>query len=400
MKKYLPLLAAALALTACTAAPAETAAPAATPPAESVTAETAQMNAFPVGTLRSPREADDAEAFYSLYSDSETHKYQMLRIDYAKAEQEKMCEVDHESAYSCFTANGNAVVVWSDSDQYGFTVISRDGTTQDQPIEREFNVDVYDENAAYELTSKSCFRLDLQSGEITRTDAPLTQLCAVYGIVDNKVFVSRYVTDTPLPDPNDMSYAEMYQAIIQNSMIEFDLYDIATNTIQKLFDWEYGSNEAGSAQYIGSRGSVVYFTMSQWDGNESPPITNALRGFDIATGTWQEVHAESAAPGYFGPLGLSRDGQLEYVVLNWGTGTLAFYKLADGTTYEVPYRDTSYGDSSNGGFPIALTGDGRILVTDGRVTNRDKDIGYGLIDLDAYLSGSTDYTPVQMWQDE
>ena len=25
---------------------------------------------------------------------------------------------------------------------------------------------------------------------------------------------------------------------------------------------------------------------------------------------------------------------------------------------------------------------------------------YGLIDLDAYLSGSTDYTPVQMWQDE
>jgi hypothetical protein len=400
MKKYLPLLAAALALTACTAAPAETAAPAATPPAESVTAETAQMNAFPVGTLRSPREADDAEAFYSLYSDSETHKYQMLRIDYAKAEQEKMCEVDHESAYSYFTANGNVVVVWSDSDQYGFTVISRDGTTQDKPIEREFKVDVYDENAAYELTSKSCFRLDLQSGEITRTDAPLTQLCAVYGIVDNKVFVSRYVTDTPLPDPNDMSYAEMYQAIIQNSMIEFDLYDIATNTIQKLFDWEYGSNEAGSAQYIGSRGSVAYFTMSQWDGNESPPITNALRGFDTATGTWQEVHAENAAPGNFGTLGLSRDGQLEYVVLNWGTGTLAFYKLADGTTCEVPYRDTSYGDSSNGGFPIALTGDGRILVTDGKVTNRDKDIGYGLIDLDAYLSGSTDYTPVQMRQDQ
>lgn len=217
MKKYLPLLAAALALTACTASPAEIAAPATTPPTESVTAETAQVNAFPVGTLRSPCEADDAEAFYSL--DSEMHKYQMLRIDYAKAEQEKMCEVDHESVYSYFTANGNVVVVWSDSDQYGFTVISQDGTTQDKPIEREFMVDAYDENAAYELTSKSCFRLDLQSGEITRTEAPLTQLCAVYGIVDNKVFVSRYVTDTPLPDPNDMGYAEMYQAIIQNSMI-------------------------------------------------------------------------------------------------------------------------------------------------------------------------------------
>ena len=39
MKKYLPLLAAALALTACTAAPAETAAPAATPPARNRTDE-------------------------------------------------------------------------------------------------------------------------------------------------------------------------------------------------------------------------------------------------------------------------------------------------------------------------------------------------------------------------
>ncbi len=42
MKKYLPLLAAALTLTACTASPAEIAAPATTPPTESVTAETAQ----------------------------------------------------------------------------------------------------------------------------------------------------------------------------------------------------------------------------------------------------------------------------------------------------------------------------------------------------------------------
>lgn len=57
MKKYLPLLAAALALTACTASPAEIAAPATTPPTESVTAETAQVNAFPVGTLRSPCES-------------------------------------------------------------------------------------------------------------------------------------------------------------------------------------------------------------------------------------------------------------------------------------------------------------------------------------------------------
>ena len=50
---------------------------------------------------------------------------------------------------------------------------------------------------------------------------------------------------------------------------------------------------------------------------------------------------------------------------------------------------------------LGLTGDGRVLVTDGYV-QRDgyPTDAYSLIDLDAYLSGSTDYTPVQMWQDQ
>ena len=39
-----------------------------------------------------------------------------------------------------------------------------------------------------------------------------TALCSFTALWITKVFVSRYVTDTPLPDPNDMGYAEMYQA--------------------------------------------------------------------------------------------------------------------------------------------------------------------------------------------
>lgn len=50
---------------------------------------------------------------------------------------------------------------------------------------------------------------------------------------------------------------------------------------------------------------------------------------------------------------------------------------------------------------LALTDDGRVLVTDGYVQQDGYPAdAYSLIDLDAYLSGSTDYTPVQMWQDE
>mgnify|MGYP000341551637 CR=1 FL=1 len=57
--------------------------------------------------------------------------------------------------------------------------------------------------------------------------------------------------------------------------------------------------------------------------------------------------------------------------------------------------------AENYGCSIALTGDGRVLVTDGYVQQDGYPTdAYGLIDLDAYLFGSTDYTPVQMWQDE
>lgn len=54
--------------------------------------------------------------------------------------------------------------------------------------------------------------------------------------------------------------------------------------------------------------------------------------------------------------------------------------------------------AENYGCPIALTGDGRVLVTDGYVQRDGYPAdAYGLIDLGAYLSGSTDYQPVQMW---
>ena len=47
---------------------------------------------------------------------------------------------------------------------------------------------------------------------------------------------------------------------------------------------------------------------------------------------------------------------------------------------------------------LTLTGDGRVLVTDGYVQRDGYPAdAYGLIDLGAYLSGITDYQPVQMW---
>ena len=78
------------------------------------------------------------------------------------------------------------------------------------------------------------------------------------------------------------------------------------------------------------------------------------------------------------------------------------YNAADGQVYKVPYHDptldAAYGNAENYGCPIAVTGDGRVLVTDGYVQRDGSPVdAYGLIDLDDYLAGNTDYQPVQMW---
>ncbi len=89
------------------------------------------------------------------------------------------------------------------------------------------------------------------------------------------------------------------------------------------------------------------------------------------------------------------------MVLWRGTDTLTLYSIDDGARYEVPYEDASaYGSNASGNvnFPIALTGDGRVLVTDGYVyRNGVAASRYALIGLDAYLAGSREYTAVEMW---
>ena len=87
MKKLALVFAAALALTACTAAPTETATiPAADPPAEAAaTEENADAEQFPVGELRlcDDWRRDTDTAYYTLYGDVDTTELTGLKLDYA-----------------------------------------------------------------------------------------------------------------------------------------------------------------------------------------------------------------------------------------------------------------------------------------------------------------------------
>ena len=81
-----------------------------------------------------------------------------------------------------------------------------------------------------------------------------------------------------------------------------------------------------------------------------------------------------------------------------GTDTLTLYSIDNGARYEVPYEEAGSDATGNRNFPIALTDDGRILVTDGYIDRSGVAASrYALIDLGAYLAGSREYTAVEMW---
>ena len=405
MKRCLPMLAAALALTACAAAPAETAPAETAPPAESVTEESAQESSFPVGELRvyDDWRRDTDTAYFTIYSEEGTADLVGLRLDYADGVQTKMWTLARTPMYSdWYVTNDNVVRVFltnEDGSQFRYKSFYPDGRTEEQEISREILPTVYDEYAAYVLRDKTVTRLDWQTGEITQWDASLSQIAEVYGAVGDKVLISRIISDIPLPTED-----EMYYAVLQNSRREYDLYDIASNTVEKLFDDAYYPEDGGSWKiYLGCRGDILYFT---WSKPADNGCTQVLWGYDLAADAGQELYAEKSTEcvgGYNGMKGFSRGGQLQCVFLQSTPDTLFIYKTDDGKVYNVPYHDptldAAYGTAENYGCPIALTGDGRMLVTDGYTRREGYPVdAYGLIGLDAYLAGSTEYTPVKMWE--
>ena len=85
----------------------------------------------------------------------------------------------------------------------------------------------------------------------------------------------------------------MYEAVLQNSLMEYDLYDVSSNTLEKLFDEPYYPEGGGSRKsYMGYRGDMLYFDQSRPDGDD---ITKVLWGYDCSAGTLQELYAENSA---------------------------------------------------------------------------------------------------------
>ena len=403
MKKLALLLTTALALTACTAAPAVSAPVETAPPAET---EATGEAAFPVGTLQMaiPEVMNTGTASIEIPL-SGLEAEPILKLDYAAGVQTKLCDIDLSRQIPvAIMQHGDTVEYFWDSEGgtvFAHTAIRPDGSVEEQTIPEKFYPNFYDEYAAYDIWGTTCKRLDWQTGELTTASLPFVQLDGVPGAVGSRVLLTRIVSDMPLPEGEGNE--EMLDAVLQNSLREYDLYDPATNTIEKVFDEPYYPEDHNELRsYLGYCGDKLYFGVTYTDSAAAFSTRNTLVSYDRTAGTWQEeCSADSKGGEYSGFWPFSLDGQLKLVVLWRGTDTLTLYSIDNGARYEVPYeeaRSSGADASGNVNFPIALTGDGRVLVTDGYVyRNGVAASRYALIGLDAYLTGSREYTAVEMW---
>ena len=403
MKKLALLLTTALALTACTAAPAVSAPVETAPPAET---ETTGEAAFPVGTLQMaiPEVMDTGTASIEIPL-SGLEAEPILKLDYAAGVQTKLCDIDLSRQIPvALMQHGDTVEYFWDSEGgtvFAHTAIRPDGSVEEQTIPEKFYPNLYDEYAAYDIWGTTCKRLDWQTGELTTASLPFVQMDGVLGAVGSRVLLTRIVSDMPLPEGEGNE--EMRDAVLQNSLREYDLYDPATNTIEKVFDEPYyPENHNELKGYLGYSGDKLYFGVSYGSDVSALSQKNTLVSYDRTAGTWQEECSADAKSGeYSGFWPFSLDGRLKLVVLWRGTDTLTLYSIDNSARYEVPYeeaRSSGADASGNVNFPVALTDDGRILVTDGYVyRNGVAASRYALIGLDAYLTGSREYTAVEMW---
>lgn len=405
MKKLALLLTAALALTACTAAPGVSSPAETAPPAETEATDEAAA-AFPVGTLQMaiPEVMNTGTASVEIPL-SGLEAEPILKLDYAAGVQTKLCDIDLSRQFPvALMQHGDTVEYFWDSEGstvFAHTAIRPDGSVEEQTVPEKFYPNFYDEYAAYDIWGATCKRLDWQSGELTTASLPFAQLDSVLGAVGSRVLLTRIVSDMPLPEGEGNE--EMRDAVLQNSLREYDLYDPAANTIEKVFDEPYYPEDHNELKgYLGYCGDKLYFGVSYGSDVSALSQKNTLVSYDRTAGTWQEECSADGKDGEssgFWPF--LQDGRLKLVMLWRGTDTLTLYSTDNGARYEVAYeeaRSSGADASGNVNFPVALTDDGRILVTDGYVyRNGVAASRYALIDLGAYLAGSREYTAVEMW---
>ena len=232
----------------------------------------------------------------------------------------------------------------------------------------------------------SGFRLDLQTGETTPWDLPAETAAASDAAGDFAV-TARLISDHPVPFTSD---PEISDALLQNSMLEYDLTDVTTGKpAAKIAEFPYKGADDGSGYvyytYLGKSGDDFYFTGEHSRSSEEGIKMSVLRvGSD---GTQEDlglmIHVSLRE--------LRQNGEIQWLfAMSSNPGTLTVYDL-QGT--QIAQVDPPAGVESY--YPISMLDDGRILLNIGYDLDHDYMTRYATIDADAFLNGSTEYTEME-----
>ena len=397
MKKAIAcLLALSLTLAACGAQGADSAQSQPATETEQTT-ETAQETTAPaVGTAGKLR--GTAYRLYTntgLYSMNQkydeatnTDTFYLIKTDCDTATQQKLAEIELQGGEACGMAAWDDMVELycfenMDKDnptEWCYIVDTSTGSVERLPVEEEFYPAWYDDAALYELdyaSGKRIIRRDRTTNEVSYINLP-EQTINVYGAGDKWV-IHRIVSPSPLPSNVD---GDEYNAVFQNSEYEYDLFDAATGEMKKLYSYPTSGD---FYWYCGQRDGTLYF------GQGYPTGVDKLENGEM-------VQVLARDDPYTSEQMLENEqGELQWIVLDEGE-SVQVYDLNDGQSYRPAFVNESSQYASTG-YPEMLLPGGKVFVTHGSMDAPDflDKIAYATQDRAAYLSGSTDYTPVTMY---
>lgn len=239
------------------------------------------------------------------------------------------------------------------------------------------------------------YRVDLTTGQVTTFDLlPGESILAAGG---RRLLTARMVSEVPFPD--QQTDWEAYQAILQNATEECVWLDPATGQREKLLELP-GSLITQGGNFCGIAGEQLYFFERQMQSEGTVPT--AILAFDTATGQQQDLlrplPRESTWLNDPTVVGLpdiaEQEGRYLWFVYSGANGSqhMQILDRTSGTMYDPPLTTQQVQFQQSKGC-LPLTDDGRFLLCVGESGDL-YDSEYALIDAEAFLQGSTDYTLV------
>ena len=237
-----------------------------------------------------------------------------------------------------------------------------------------------DGHAPYDTASG--FRLDLQTGETAPWNLPVETISVANAAGDFAV-TERIVSDYPVPFPRD---GEISDALLQNSLREYDLTDIATGKpARKITEFPYKGTAEGAVfaayAYLGKAGNDFYFRFEHAMSSEERSVTNVFR---VRSDSIQEDLGISSD---FFVQALRQNGELRWLFSRDGSqGTVTVYDLQGAVLAHVTPPD-----GMQVYYPVSMLDDGRLLLVIGYDEEHDNRSRYAVMDADEFLNGGSAY---------